>query len=72
MVSIQQGLVAIVGVMVAVILFGALMPLVVDTIDSADTSGTTYTLLSNLPLFLVLGIVIGIIVAAVGYIKSSD
>ena len=72
MVSIGQGVVALVGVLVAIILFGALMPLVTDTIDGSGASGTTATLLENMPLFLVLGIVIAVIVGALAYLKAAD
>ncbi len=72
MVSIGKGVVALVGVLVAIILFGALMPLVTDTIDDSTATGTVYTLLSNMPLFLVLGIVIAVIVGALAYLKGAD
>ena len=72
MVSIGKGIVGLVGVLVAVILFGALMPLVTDTIDGSGATGTVYTLMSNMPLFLVLGIVIAVIVGALAYLKGAD
>jgi hypothetical protein len=72
MVSIGKGVVGLVGVLVAIILFGALMPLVTDTIDGSSATGTVYTLLSNMPLFLVLGIVIAVIVGALAYLKAAD
>lgn len=72
MVSIGTGVVALVGVLVAIILFGALMPLVTDTIDGSGATGTTSTLLQNMPLFLVLGIVIAVIVGALAYLKGAD
>ena len=72
MVSIGKGVVGLVGVLVAIILFGALMPLVTDTIDDSSATGTVYTLLSNMPLFLVLGIVIAVIVGALAYLNAAD
>jgi len=64
----------IIGVIVVLVMFAALLPLVTDTIDQTSSSGTVQMLLDNLPLFLVLGIVLAVIAASIGYlaIGGSD
>lgn len=74
MVSIRAGIMGIIGVVVVLVMFAALLPLVTDTIDQTSSSGTVQMLLDNLPLFLVLGIVLAVIAASIGYlaIGGSD
>lgn len=62
----------IIGVVVVLVMFAALLPLVTDTIAETESTGTIATLLSNLPLFLVLGIVLAVIAYALIYLRGGD
>jgi len=68
MVNIREGILGIIGVVVVLVMFAALLPLVTDTIDQTSATGTVGMLLNNMPLFLVLGIVLGVIAASIGYL----
>jgi hypothetical protein len=70
--NMKSGIMAIVAVIVMLIVFGALLPLVTETIDTVNADGTIGTLLDNIPLFLTLGVVLTIIIGALVYIKGSD
>jgi len=74
MVSIREGIMGIIGVVVVLVMFAALLPMVTDTIDQTSATGTVDMLLDNLPLFLVLGIVLSVIAASIGYLalRGSD
>jgi len=74
MVSIREGIMGIIGVVVVLVMFAALLPMVTDTIDQTSATGTVEMLLDNLPLFLVLGIVLSVIAASIGYLalRGSD
>jgi hypothetical protein len=71
MVSIREGIMGIIGVVVVLVMFAALLPMVTDTIDQTSATGTVEMLLDNLPLFLVLGIVLSVIAASIGYLALS-
>lgn len=68
MVNIREGILGIIGVVVVLVMFAALLPLVTDTIDQSSATGTVDMLLHNMPLFLVLGIVLAVIAASIGYL----
>lgn len=68
MVNIREGILGIIGVVVVLVMFAALLPLVTDTIDQSSATGTVGMLLDNMPLFLVLGIVLAVIAASIGYL----
>lgn len=70
-VEMKKGILGIIGVIVVLILFGAMMPLLTETIDGAEATGTVATLLDNLPLFMVLGVVIAIIAYALAYLHGG-
>jgi heme/copper-type cytochrome/quinol oxidase subunit 2 len=72
MANIKQGVTMIVGVVIGVVVFAAMFPMVYETVDDANATGATATLLDNLPLFLVLGIVLAIIVGALAYISKGS
>jgi len=63
----QMGLVGtVIGVMVvAIIVFAAVIPTVVNSISSAGLTGTNKTLADLVPLFIILGILVIIIGAMV-------
>lgn len=73
-IKIRSGIMGIIGVVVVLVMFAALMPMVADTIDGVSATGTVGMLLDNLPLFLVLGIVLAVIAASIGYLafRESD
>ena len=71
MVSIRDGIMGIIGIVVVLVMFAALLPMVTDTIDQTTATGTVSMLLDNLPLFLVLGIVLAVIAASIGYLAMS-
>lgn len=68
--NIRTGIMGVIGIVVVLIMFGALMPMVTDTIDQTEATGTVAMLLNNLPLFLVLGIVLAVIAGAIMYLKA--
>ena len=68
MVNIREGILGIIGVVVVLVMFAALLPLVTDTIDQTSATGTVGMLLDNMTLFLVLGIVLAVIAASIGYL----
>ena len=74
MVSIREGIMGIIGVVVVLVMFAALLPMVTDTIDQTSATGTVDMLLDNMSLFLVLGIVLSVIAASIGYLslRGSD
>jgi hypothetical protein len=67
-INIRAGILAIVGIVVVLVMFAALLPMVTETIDNTESTGTVAMLLNNLPLFLVLGIVLAVIAASIGYL----
>ena len=71
MVSIRDGIMGIIGIVVVLVMFAALLPMVTDTIDQTTATGTVSMLLDNLPLFLVLGIVLAVIAASIGYLAMN-
>jgi hypothetical protein len=68
-IGIRSGILGIVGIIVVLIMFGALLPLVTQTIDQTEATGTVGLLLDNMPLFLVLGVVLAVIASALVYLK---
>jgi hypothetical protein len=70
--NIGRGVLGVVGIVIAVIIFAAMLPMVTETIDDQAATGTTGLLLDNIPLFLVLGLVLTAIGAAVMYIKGAE
>ncbi len=68
-IQIREGILGIVGIIVVLIMFGALLPLVTQTIDQTNATGTVGLLLSNMSLFLVLGVVLAVIASALIYLK---
>ena len=60
------------GIVVVLVMFAALLPMVTDTIDETESTGTVAMLLDNLPLFLVLGIVLAVIAGAIMYLNQGD
>ena len=70
--NMSKGIMGIIGVVVVLVMFGALLPMVTDTIAITEATGTVGTLLSNLPLFLVLGIVLAVIGYSLVYLKGGS
>lgn len=70
--NIRNGIMGVIGIVVVLVMFAALLPMVTDTIDQTSATGTVAMLLSNLPLFLVLGIVLAVIAGAIIYLKMED
>ena len=69
--NMREGIMGIIGVVVVLVMFGALMPMVTDTISLTEATGTIGTLLGNLPLFLVLGIVLSVIGYSMVYLRGG-
>jgi hypothetical protein len=70
--NIGRGIMGVIGIVIAVIIFAAMLPMVTETIDDQNATGTVGLLLDNIPLFLVLGIVLTAIAVAVMYIKGAE
>ena len=70
--NIRAGIMGVIGIVVVLVMFAALLPMVTDTIDETEATGTVATLLDNLPLFLVLGIVLAVIAGAIAYLNRGD
>lgn len=70
--NIRNGIMGVIGIVVVLVMFAALLPMVTDTIDDTEATGTVAMLLDNLPLFLVLGIVLAVIAGAIVYLKMED
>jgi hypothetical protein len=70
--NMSKGIMGIIGVVVVLVMFGALLPMVTDTIAITEATGTVGTLLTNLPLFLVLGIVLAVIGYSLVYLKGGS
>lgn len=70
--NIRSGIMGVIGIVVVLVMFAALLPLVTDTIDQTEATGTVAMLLNNMPLFLVLGIVLAVIAGAIMYLNRSD
>jgi len=70
--NIRSGIMGVIGIVVVLVMFAALLPMVTDTIDETAATGTVAMLLDNLPLFLVLGIVLAVIAGAIVYLKMED
>jgi hypothetical protein len=70
--NIRNGIMGVIGIVVVLVMFAALLPMVTDTIDQTESTGTVAMLLDNLPLFLVLGIVLAVIAGAIVYLKMED
>ena len=68
--DMRTGIMGIIGVVVVLVMFGALMPMVTDTIALTEATGTIGTLLNNLPLFL--GIVLSVIGYSLVYLRRRD
>jgi len=69
--NIRTGIMGVIGIVVVLVMFAALLPMVTDTIDDTEATGTVATLLDNLPLFLVLGIVLAFIAGAIAYLNRG-
>lgn len=70
--NMSKGIMGIIGVVVVLVMFGALLPMVTDTIAITEATGTVGTLLTNLPLFLVLGIVLAVIGYSLVYLRGGN
>ena len=70
--NIRSGIMGVIGIVVVLVMFAALLPMVTDTIDETESTGTVAMLLDNLPLFLVLGIVLAVIAGAIMYLNQGD
>lgn len=70
--NIRSGIMGVIGIVVVLVMFAALLPMVTDTIDQTESTGTVAMLLDNLPLFLVLGIVLAVIAGAIMYLNQGD
>ena len=70
--NIRSGIMSVIGIVVVLVMFAALLPMVTDTIDQTESTGTVAMLLDNLPLFLVLGIVLAVIAGAIMYLNQGD
>ena len=70
--NIRNGIMGVIGIVVVLVMFAALLPMVTDTIDDTEATGTVAMLLDNLPLFLVLGIVLAVIAGAIMYLNQGD
>ena len=70
-VNIRAGIMGVIGIVVVLVMFAALLPMVTDTIDQTESTGTVAMLLDNLPLFLVLGIVLAVIAGAIMYLNEG-
>lgn len=70
--NIRAGIMGVIGIVVVLVMFAALLPMVTDTIDQTESTGTVAMLLDNLPLFLVLGIVLAVIAGAIMYLNQGD
>ncbi len=69
--NVKGGISMVIGMVVLIIIVGAMMPILVDTIDSANATGTVGTLLDYMPLFVILGVVLAVIVLAVSRIGGG-
>jgi hypothetical protein len=58
-------------VMIGVVIFCAMIPLVLSSIDASGATGTAGTLLDYMPLFLAVGLVLAIIFWAVSSLKGD-
>ena len=67
--NIRSGIMGVIGIVVVLVMFAALLPMVTDTIDDTEATGTVAMLLDNLPLFLVLGIVLAVIAGSIAYLN---
>ena len=70
--NIRTGIMGVIGIVVVLVMFAALLPMVTDTIDQTEATGTVAMLLDNLPLFLVLGIVLAVIAGSIAYLNRGD
>lgn len=70
--NIRAGIMGVIGIVVVLVMFAALLPMVTDTIDQTESTGTVAMLLDNLPLFLVLGVVLAVIAGAIMYLNQGD
>lgn len=58
-------------VMIGVVIFAAMIPLVLASIDASGATGTAATLLDYMPLFLAVGLVLAIVFWAIGSLKGD-
>lgn len=71
MVSVKAGMSGVIALVVLVIISAAMLPLLTETIADVDADGTVGTLLTYMPLFVVLGIALAVIMYAVGFIGGG-
>lgn len=69
---IMEKMKGVVMLVVLVIITGALLPVLITTVDESGATGVEATMLDYLPLFVILGVALALILYAVGWLGKGD